>query len=53
MHNFANARQRILYQVVCDILENSKTVWVMPISKVKTLIEVAINEEFLQKQNEG
>jgi len=31
--------------VLCDILEGSNSIWVMPISKVKMLIEVAIQQE--------
>jgi hypothetical protein len=31
--------------VLCDVLENSNSIWVMPISKVKMLIEVAIQQE--------
>jgi S1-C subfamily serine protease len=31
--------------VLSDVLENSKSIWVIPISKVKMLIEVAIQQE--------
>ncbi len=31
--------------VLCDVLVNSNSLWVMPISKVKMLIEVAIQQE--------
>lgn|GEM_PF-832542 len=34
--------------VICDVLENSQSIWVMPISKVKMLIEVAIQQEALE-----
>lgn len=34
--------------VLCDVLENSNSIWVMPISKVKMLIEVAIQQEKIQ-----
>lgn len=33
--------------VLCAVLENSNSIWVMPISKVKMLIEVAIQQEKL------
>lgn len=33
--------------VICDVLENSQSIWVMPITKVKMLIEVAIQQEAL------
>jgi len=35
--------------VICSVLENSQSIWVMPISKVKMLIEVAIKEETSNK----
>lgn len=31
--------------VLCDVLENSHSIWVMPISKVKMLIEVIVQQE--------
>lgn len=33
--------------VLCSVLENSNSIWVMPISKIKMLIEVAIQQEKL------
>lgn len=38
--------------VICDVLENSKSIWVMPISKVQMLIEVAVQQE-AQENNEN
>lgn len=37
--------------VLCSVYENSKSVYVMPVSKVKMLIEVVIQEEQLRKEN--
>ena len=37
--------------VLCDVLENSNSIWVMPISKVKMFIEVAIQQEKLIENN--
>ncbi len=34
--------------VICDVLENSQSIWVMPISKVKLLIEVATQQEAIE-----
>lgn len=39
--------------VLCDVLEKSNSIWVMPISKIKLLIEVAIQHEKLEKNNEN
>ena len=36
--------------VICDVLENSNSIWVMPISKVKMLIKVAIRQEELENR---
>jgi hypothetical protein len=33
--------------VISDVLENSQSIWVMPMTKVKMLIEVAIQQEAL------
>lgn len=34
--------------VICDVLENSQSIWVIPMTKVKMLIEVAIQQEALE-----
>lgn len=34
--------------VLCSVNENSKSIWVMPIAKVKMLIEIAIHQEKLE-----
>jgi hypothetical protein len=36
--------------VLCDVLENSNSIWVMPISKVKMFIEVAIQQEKINEK---
>jgi hypothetical protein len=36
--------------VLCDVLKNSRSIWVMPISKVKLLIEVAVQQEKLEDE---
>jgi hypothetical protein len=38
--------------VLCDVLENSNSVWAMPMSKVKLLLEVAIQQERLLKKRQ-
>lgn len=37
--------------VLCDVLKNSTSIWVMPISKVKMLIEIAISQEKIEEDN--
>ncbi len=37
--------------VLCSVYENSTSIWVMPISKVKMLIEIAIQQEKLEILN--
>lgn len=39
--------------VLCDVLKNSNSIWVMPISKVKLLIEVAIQQEKVNNYNDN
>ena len=38
--------------VLCDVLENSRSIWVMPISKVKMLIDIIVLQENLGLNNE-
>lgn len=38
--------------VLCSVNENSKSIWVMPIAKVKMLIEIAIQQEKLETLND-
>lgn len=37
--------------VLCSVNENSKSIWVMPIQRVKMLMEVAIQQERLEIEN--
>jgi len=37
--------------VLCVVLENSRSIWVMPIPKVKMLIEVAILQDKIEEDN--
>lgn len=39
--------------VLCDVLKNSNSFWVMPISKVKLLIEIAIQQEEVTNYNDN
>lgn len=38
--------------VLCDVLENSRSIWVMPISKVKMLIDIIVLQENLGLNSE-
>lgn len=38
--------------VLCSVTGNSKSIWVMPIAKVKMLIEIAIQQEKLETPND-